>query len=209
MCSSSYKSFNILFLQILVVSVLILSFWSLKDERKNLEQQLRLQAFVISENNERYHNSHSILSTIGFIVNRQQPIHYKSKTLDRKLTESINNNQLIKETLGIQGRINVIIENIQDRKYFSNRLSFLNILEKHNLEKTYTHTLDHSLTNPIPTGINNKYTTHTYTRTHIPHELDWIFLFEDDIKLHDSFVNDPKQAMNTILIGSVLYTIYT
>ena len=76
MCSSSYKSFNVLFLQILVVSVLILSFlsvYSMKGERNSLERQLPLEAIAISQNNERYHSSHSILTNIRFIVNRQQP----------------------------------------------------------------------------------------------------------------------------------------
>ena len=60
MFSSSYKSFSILFLLILIVSVLILSFWSLKDKRENSKQQIQLQALVISENNKRNHNAHSI-----------------------------------------------------------------------------------------------------------------------------------------------------
>ena len=162
---------------------------------------LELQAIVLSRNNERYNYTHSILTNIGFNVTRHHPIHYKSKILDRELTNIIYNNFQNKDILGYNGRIHAVITSIRDRKSFSNRLSILNLLETH----LDTHLIEHNNTN---TSTDNTSTSSikenaTYTNTPIPHPLDWIFLFEDDIKLHESFVT-PTQAMDTILTG-ILY----
>ena len=161
--------------------------------------EFQLKAIVLSRNNERYNYTHSILTNIGFNVSRHHPIHYKSKVLDKELTNIIYHNFQNKEILGYNGRIHAVITSIQDRKAFSNRLSILNILETH-LE-TRNDSIKENAT-PTYTHIPN-ISTHTY----IPYELDWIFLFEDDISLHESFISN-KQAMDTIITG-ILYYIFT
>ena len=159
-----------------------------------------LQAIVLSANNERYDSTHSILSDIGFNVSRKHPIHYKSKILDKKLTDILHSSLItpIKQTLGYNGRIHIAIDNIQDRKYFSNRLAFLNILETQLAAQLSEHTdTSRNSTNSTNSSSMKETTSNT---SYIPPELDWIFLFEDDIKLHESFIT-PKQAMQTIITG--------
>ena len=85
----------------------------------------------------------------------------------------------MKETLGLNGKIHVVIESPQDRKYFSNRLAFLKAIE-------------------VQIAHSTEYST-------VSRELDWVFFFEDDIKLHESF-QSPKQAMQTIITGMKLAT---
>ena len=46
---------------------------------------------------------------------------------------------------------------------------------------------------------------HSAGHSIVNRELDWIFFFEDDIKLHESF-QSPKQAMQTIINGMKLAT---
>ena len=86
-----------------------------------MKEILELQAVVISANAERYANTYSILNGVGFNVTRLQPIHYTSQILDKKLTNAINNNVHMKGTLGLNGRIRIVIESPQDRQHFSNR----------------------------------------------------------------------------------------
>ena len=166
---------------------------------------LELQAVVLSRNNERYNYTHSILTNIGFDVTRHHPIHYKSKVLDKELTDIIYNNFQNKDILGYNGRIHAVITSITDRKSFSNRLSILNILETQltaQLSKQ-NHTSTNNSSGDTNTSSIVMNATHTNTHTYIPYELDWIFLFEDDINLHESFISN-KQAMDTIRTG-ILY----
>ena len=100
-------------LKVFILSHLICSIY--------MKEILELQAVVISANAERYANTYSILNSVGFNVTRQQPIHYTSQILDKKLTNAINNNVHMKGTLGLNGRIRVVIESPQDRQHFSNR----------------------------------------------------------------------------------------
>ena len=85
----------------------------------------------------------------------------------------------LNNTIKMNKNKTVINNDSIQRKYFSNRLAFYKALEtqlKHIEEYAY-----------------------------MPHPLDWIFLFEDDIKLHESFIN-PKQAMQSIITGMKLAT---
>ena len=138
------------------------------------KEMLELPAIVISANAERYSNTYSILTNIGFNVTRQQPIHYTSQILDKKLTNAINHNVHMKETLGLNGKIRVVIESPQDRKYFSNRLAFLKAIETQ-----IAHSIEFSI---------------------ISRELGWVFFFEDDIKLHESFQSPNKQCKLLLLV---------
>ena len=135
--------------------------------------EVRIPAIVISQNSKRYNNTYSILTSMGFNVTRQEPLHHTSKILHAKFAIALNN------TIKMNKNKTVINNDSIQRKYFSNRLAFYKALEtqlKHIEEYAY-----------------------------MPHPLDWIFLFEDDIKLHESFIN-PKQAMQSIITGMKLAT---
>ena len=190
-----------------LVPSLLLFYCTFSSALKREDSQVVLQAVILSGDEKRYNYSYNVLSKIGFNVSRHIPIHYTSALLDQKLSEYIQTtkstykNYILKHFFNDKdNNINVtsILSHIKDRKLFSNRLAFFEMLE--NAQNST------NLNTATATTTTNKQGGNISKSTHMPRALDWVFLFEDDIMFHPSYTNKTHQVISTIKTG-ITYTI--
>ena len=186
---------------------LLLFYCSFSTALKREDSQVVLQAIILSEDNQRYNHSYNVLSKIGFNITRHIPIHYTSNELDQRLSDYMKTTKstyksYLKHFFNNKDEDNInitsILSNIKDRKLLSNRLAYFDMLEN----------IQNSTLTTTTTNNNNKEkgSTSKCSTSHIPRELDWVFLFEDDIQLHPSYnTTNTHHVIRTIITG-IIYT---